>query len=283
MTADGLLGWLVLLLLAASASAGWAAVRTSPELATRAGEHIARLEHELRYQCATLTGAVLARAQAGIGLLLLAASPYSPRLVTPFALAAVAWAPGVMLRNLRRRRTTRIEAQLDGFLLALAHSLRATPALGDGLRCCADIVAPPLADELQMLLREHELGTPLDRALENMATRIRSPIVSAALSALRIARSAGGDFVHTLERSAATLREMARLEGVVRTKTAEGRAQTVAVSILPPPTLYVIDRLSPEVLAPLWTTDAGHVLLAIAFVIWVVAILAARRISQVDI
>jgi tight adherence protein B len=107
--------------------------------------------------------------------------------------------------------------------------------------------------------------------------------VSAALSALRIARSAGGDFVHTLERSAATLREMARLEGVVRTKTAEGRAQAVAVSILPPPTLYIIDRLSPEVLEPLWTTDAGHVLLAIAFVIWVVAILAARRISQVDI
>jgi tight adherence protein B len=283
MTSDGLFGWCALLLFSASAGLGWAASHTSPTVAERSSEHIARLEHELRYQGATLTGAAVARAQAGLGLALLAASPYCPGLAVPIALAAVGCGPAFVLRRLRQRRTARIESQLDGFLLALAHSLRATPALGDGLRCSADIVAPPLADELQVLLREHELGTPLDRALENMAARIQSPIVSAALSALRIARGAGGDFVHTLERSAATLREMARLEGVVRAKTAEGRAQTVAVSILPPPTLYVIDRMSPAVLEPLWTTDAGHVLLAIAFVIWVVAILAARRIAQVDI
>jgi len=282
MTAD-LLGWSALGLFGASAALGWAACRTSPAIARRSGEHVAQLEHELRYQCATLTGTVVARAQAAAGLVLAAASPYCPRLAVPVALAVIAYGPGFWLRRLRVRRTERIEAQLDGFLLGLAHSLRATPALGDGLRCTADIVAPPLADELQVLLREHELGTPLDRGLENMAARIRSPIVSAALSALRIARSAGGDFVHTLERSAATLREMARLEGVVRTKTAEGRVQTIAVSILPVPTLYIIDLISPELLEPLWTTNAGHVVLAIAFVIWVVAILAARRISQVDI
>lgn len=282
MTAE-LLGWSALGLFGASAGLGWAACRMSPAFAERSAAHIAGLEHELRYQCATLTGAAVARAQAGIGLLLAAASSYCPRLAVPIAFAVIACGPGMVLRRLRQRRTSRIEEQLDGFLLALAHSLRATPALGDGLRCTADIVAPPLADELQLLLREHELGTPLDRALENMAARVRSPIVSAALSALRIARSAGGDFVHTLERSAATLREMARLEGVVRTKTAEGRAQTVAVSLLPLPTLYIIDLVSPEILEPLWTTDAGHVVLAIAFLIWVVAILAARRISQVDI
>jgi tight adherence protein B len=278
-----LLEWSGLALFGASAGLGWAACRTSPAFAARSTEHIGQLEHELRYQGARLTGAVVARAQAGVSLALAAASPYCPQIVVPMALVVVACGPGIVLRRMRVRRTARIEEQLDGFLLGLAHSLRATPALGDGLRCTADIVAPPLADEVHVLLREHELGTPLDRALENMAARIRSPIVSAALSALRIARSAGGDFVHTLERSAATLREMARLEGVVRTKTAEGRAQTVAVSILPLPALYVIDLISPETLEPLWTTDAGHMVLAVAFVIWVMAILAARRISQVDI
>jgi tight adherence protein B len=133
------------------------------------------------------------------------------------------------------------------------------------------------------LLREHDLGTPLDRALENVSARVGSPVVSAALSTLRIARSAGGDFVQTLEQSAAALREMARLEGVVRTKTAEGRAQTVVVSALPLPTLYLIDQLSPTLLEPLWSTDLGHVLMAIALLMWLVAFLAARRITQVDI
>ena len=76
---------------------------------------------------------------------------------------------------------------------------------------------------------------------------------------------------------------MARLEGVVRTKTAEGRAQTIVVSALPFPTLYVINEMSPELLEPLWTTDLGHVLMAVALAIWVVAFLAARPIVHVDI
>lgn len=283
MMADGTLGWASVLLLAICAGLASAAVRVSPALGVRWHQHVAQLELELRYQGAALTGVLVARVQAACCLLLLAVSTACPPLILAAAVVVVVYGPALALRRLRVRRTERIEAQLDGFLLALAHSLRATPALGDGLRCSADVVAPPLADELQVLLREHELGTPLDRALESMAARIRSPVVSAALSTLRIARSAGGDFVHTLERSASTLREMARLEGVVRTKTAEGRAQTVVVSILPMPTLYVIDRLSPELLAPLWTTDAGHVLLAIALVMWVVAFVAARRITQVNI
>jgi tight adherence protein B len=204
--------------------------------------------------------------------------------IQPVAAAlAVALGPSLVLARRRRGRTARLEQQLDGFLIALAHSLRATPVLGDALRSSAEVVAPPLSEELRVLLREHDLGTPLDRALENMAERTESPVVSAALGTLRIARSSGGDFVHTLERSAATLREMARLEGVVRTKTAEGRAQTVVVSALPLPTLLTIDHLSPELLAPLWTTSTGHILVAIAFLMWVVSILAARRVVHVDI
>lgn len=283
MISGDLLGWLVTLLGAASVVSAAQAMRGSRELARKWRRYVAWLERELRYQGADLKGERLARGQQAAAAALLAASVALPRPAAAALFVLVTGGPAVFLVRERRRRTERVEAQLDGFLLALAHSLKATPALGDGLRCCADVVAKPLADELRVLLREHELGTPLDRALDNMSERIGSTVASAALSTLRIARSAGGDFVQTLERSAATLREMARLEGVVRTKTAEGRAQTAVVSALPIPTLYVIDRLSPALLEPLWTTDVGHVLLAIALVTWVVAFLAARRITQVDI
>lgn len=283
MTADDALRWTTLALCAASAMLAHGAVRRSAALQAVWARHVARLEGELRFQGVPLTGQRLAKLQA-IACATLATSALA--LDEPMVLVFLvigACAPTLVLRRMRVRRIERIEAQLDGFLLALAHSLKATPALGDGLRSSADVVAAPLADELRLLLRENELGAPLDRALESMASRVRSPVVSAALSALRIGRSSGGDFVHTLERSAATLREMARLEGVVRTKTAEGRAQTVVVSALPIPTLYLFHRISPAMLEPLWTTDAGHVLLAVALVIWAVAFAAARRIAQVDI
>jgi tight adherence protein B len=280
---DETLGWLAPLFAAGFAFTGFAGAYQSASARAAWRRYVAWLELELRYHGASLTGASVARYQAAAVAAVIFLSAVLPWLATVPWLVLSVFVPALALRQRRAQRTTRIEAQLGGFLLALAHSLKATPALGDGLRCCADVVARPLADELRILLREHELGTPLDRALENMSRRIGSPVVSAAMSTLRIARSAGGDFVQTLEQSASTLREMARLEGVVRTKTAEGRAQTIVVSALPFPTLYLIDEMSPELLEPLWSTDLGHLLMAAALAIWVVAFLAARRIVHVDI
>jgi len=281
MIAHDVAAWSIAVLAGASAACGAAYAQT------RAGSLVARyaadLERELRYQGAPWVGARVARAQLqGIALLVALAALTAAWLPLLIALV-VAVAPRLVLRRMRLRRTARIEQQLDGFLIALAHALRATPALGDGLRSSAEVVAPPLANELQLLLREHDLGAPLDRALDGMARRIGSPVAGAALATLRVARSSGGDFVHTLEQSAASLREMARLEGVVRTKTAEGRAQTVVVSALPVPLLYTIDGLSPGLLDELWTTDIGNVLVAIALALWMASIVAARRISQVDV
>jgi tight adherence protein B len=141
----------------------------------------------------------------------------------------------------------------------------------------------PLRGEVELVLREQQLGVPLDRALANMGERVRTPVVSAALATLRIARNTGGNLGRTLERAAASLRELARLEGVVRTKTAEGRAQTLVIALLPAPLVWGLDRLDPEFLAPVWNTSAGHVLLAAALVLWAIALLLARKIVEVDV
>jgi tight adherence protein B len=283
MSAYDASGWLAAMLLGGCAASCWAAVALSDGSSSRWHEHVAGLEQQLRYQGSAWTGRRVAELQQALIIVLGVLTAVTATGLPIAGGLLVLAAPSLVLRTRRRHRTERIEQQLDGFLIALAHSLRATPALGDALSSAAEVVAAPLSDELHVLLKEHDLGTPLDVALENMAERVQSPVVGAALSTLQIARSTGGDFVQTLERSAATLREMARLEGVVRTKTAEGRAQTVVVSALPLPTLWLIDRLSPKVLEPLWTTDAGHVLLMIALFIWLVSILAARRIVHVDI
>jgi tight adherence protein B len=183
----------------------------------------------------------------------------------------------------RDRRVTAIEAQLDRFLVAMAHSLRANPALADALVSSTRLLGSPLKDEIDLVLREHALGTPLDRALAAMAGRIGSPIASSALATLRVARASGGDLSATLETSAAALREMARLEGVVRTKTAEARAQGVVIAVIPFPMFATLHAIDPRFLRPVLETSVGHIVLAVATLAWLAAVLAARRIAQVDI
>ena len=72
--------------------------------------------------------------------------------------------------------------------MALSNALHANPALGDSIAQSARLVGPPLSQELSLLHKECRLGMPLDRALRQLGARVHSPIVSAALATLRVAR-----------------------------------------------------------------------------------------------
>jgi tight adherence protein B len=172
-----------------------------------------------------------------------------------------------------RKRTARVEAQLDTWLVVLSNALRATPSLARAIEDSAARVGGPLGDELRVAVNETHLGTPLDRALDALSERVPSRPLHAALTTLRIARMTGGDLSAILDDAAASLRELARLEAVVRTKTAEGRAQLCGL----------LDALSPSLLAPLWESTRGHVVLAAALALWLAALLLARRITRVEV
>ncbi len=246
-------------------------------------EHAARLDGDLRFLRLAGSGRRLAawQATAGLGLALWSLALLSP--LPLVALALLALAPNRLLERRRRERVTRIEAQLDTWLLALANALRATPSLGDALASTAALIPAPLGEEIDLLLKEYQLGVGMDRALASTAARIGSQSLSAGLLTLRVARSSGGDLSGCLEASAAALREMARLEGVVRTKTAEGKAQAFVISIIPAPLFAMLHWLDPDFLRPLAISATGHAVLVIAATLWIGAVLLAMRIVQVDV
>ena len=199
------------------------------------------------------------------------------------AVPAVAMGPWLLVKKKVEERIQKIEEQLDTWLLVLANALKAVPSLGDALESSQDLVHAPLSQELDIALKEYRLGAPLDVALNNMAERMNSRVLTSALSILRIARNTGGDLPRTLESAAASLREMARLEGVVRTKTADGRNQAWVLGALPAVIMLGLYFTSPDLLIPLFETTKGNVLLTLAIALWVGAIATALKILKVDI
>ena len=98
-----------------------------------------------------------------------------------------------------------------------------------------------------------------------------------------VGRQTGGDLPKILEESSATLREMARLEGVVRTKTAEGKTQAYVLGVIPFVLIGAIHMVDEHWLEPLGSTTLGFAIIGTAAVLWVAAILLARRILAVDV
>ncbi|MBN1653758.1 MAG: type II secretion system F family protein [Deltaproteobacteria bacterium] len=192
-------------------------------------------------------------------------------------------APVMQLKNLRDKRVIRLESQLDSWLLVLANALKAVPSIGEALISSRALAHAPISEEIDVAIKENQLGAPLDEALKNMANRIESRVVAAALTTLSIARKTGGDLPATLEASAAALREMARLEGVIRTKTADGRNQAFVLGSLPAVLIVALYFAYPVLLEKLFNTSMGHVLLGVAIALWIGAVVVAMNILKVDI
>jgi tight adherence protein B len=197
--------------------------------------------------------------------------------------AALAFWPAAALAKARMRRIERLEAQLDGWMVALANALRGTPSLGDALSSTTSLVSAPLREEIDQVLKESQLGIPLDQALDAASLRIGSRTFAAAMLTLRIARSSGGSVSDCLESSAAALREMIRLDGVLRSKTAEGKGQALVISVLPLPFFGLLQWIDPRFLVPLTSSTMGQLVLCAAAVMWLAGVLLARRVVQVDL
>lgn len=272
-----------LLLLASGSSTLCVLILRAPEQLPLLGKRYRRVATTLRFIRASLRARDLLRAQAlllalALGLAWLMRSP------NPLWFGiAVLLVPEQMLARLSAQRVARIEAQLDAWLMTLANALRATPSLADAVRSTLALTPAPLRQELDVALKEYQLGLPLDRAFEAGALRIGSRSFTAVMLTLRVARSAGGDLSRNLETSAASLREMARLDGVIRTKTAEGKAQALVICLMPGLLVPALHFIDPGFLAPLTSTRMGHAVCALALLQWLVAVVMAYRIVQVDI
>lgn len=243
----------------------------------------ARLERELRFLRSPWRGHQVLMAQLGSCVVSVALLPLGQvPLAVGLALAACV-GPTLWLDNARTKRIRRIEEQLEGWVTVLANALESTPSLGEALATSERLVEQPLRDEVSQVLSEYHLGSPLDRALHAAADRVQSRLFSTVLLTLRIGRNTGGSLQKILHTTAGNLREMARLEGVVRTKTAEGKAQATVISAIPLPLYFGIRALSPGFFDPLETTTTGHIVVAVATVLWLAAALLARRFLAVDV
>lgn len=191
--------------------------------------------------------------------------------------------PAVYLQRLRRQRIEAIEKQLDAFMQALANGLKTTPSIGAALSAIQPLLANPLRQEVELALKQTRIGSSVDQALLDMGARVGSRQLDAALSAVLIGRQVGGNLPKVLETTAATLREMSRLEGVVRTKTAEGKMQLWVLALFPAFIMLALNAVSPGYFDPLTKSFVGYVLVTIAALFWVASLVVARKVLAVDL
>jgi len=201
------------------------------------------------------------------------------------AAAAVAgfFAPAALIRLLRRRRVTRFDGQLAEALQQMANALRAGFTLQQAIDQVGREGNAPLRQELGLLIKEVKLGLPLDDALAAMAKRVGSEELDLIATSTAIARQLGGNLAELFESIAATIRERFRLEGRIAALTSQGKLQGLIVAALPLCVGLFLDAYRPDLIAPMFETAYGYVLVGAVVLLQGTGFVLIRRIVAIDV
>jgi tight adherence protein B len=221
-------------------------------------------------------GAILAGLLTG-GVLL-GSWVYGVILAVFFAYVPVLW----MEREKTKRRKA-LNDQLDATLQSMANTILVTQNLEDAFATIAQHFDPPISQEADILVKQVRLGTPMDEALRDFSERCQSRNVDAIVTALTVGRQTGGELPKVLETTAGVLRETMRVEGVMDSKTSEGKAQVVVMGMLPFVFGGALQIIDPEWMQPLFKDPIGWAIIVFACALEFVGIVLVRKFTRIDV
>lgn len=155
-------------------------------------------------------------------------------------LAVPVLAPEYILWASARERQDRIDQDLPDFLDVLAVVVSAGLGFHAALEQVSRQYGGPLADELQIVLREMSVGETLRAALGGMRDRTRSDSVDQFVTALLQAEELGAPLAATLNQIALDVRREAAGRVKRRAAQAAPKATVITIVILLPPTMALM-------------------------------------------
>ncbi len=191
--------------------------------------------------------------------------------------------PWWLIRRMAERRRRRIEDQLADAMVTLANAVRAGLSLAQAMDILASQCPKPLSEEFRQIVGEYNLGKPLEQTLREAKGRLKSENFALFAAAILASHESGGRLNETVERIAASVLEMQRLERKVQSETAQARKSAIYMALAPALILLVYYFIDPQNTVLLFTTVPGQVMLAVAVVLNVIAYLWAQVILRPDL
>jgi tight adherence protein B len=233
-------------------------------------------------------------AMFGIPLAMFLLSGLLPLLGSPIAwvggFVVGYWLPRFWLNRRKAGRLKAFNSNLSDTIMLLANSLRAGSSFLQGVEMIVRETRPPVSTEFARVIREVNLGLPLDDALANLSRRVRSDDLDLMTTAIAIHHTVGGNLAEILDTIAFTIRERVRIQGEIRVLTAQQRMSGYVVGFLPIALVLLLSVIAPTFMAPmlekppeLLGLPAGLFILGLGGVMMAIGFVLIRRIVDIEV
>jgi tight adherence protein B len=136
----------------------------------------------------------------------------------------------------RRQQNSRLQAfndQLPDMLNLMVNGIRAGYSQMQAMEAVSKELPPPISMEFHRVVREMQIGIPLEQALDNLLRRIPSDDLDLIITAINIQREVGGNLAEILEIISYTIRERIRIQREIRVLVAQVLYSGRILSLMP--------------------------------------------------
>jgi len=214
-------------------------------------------------------------ALAGFGAAYLFAPILAVQLV---AAAAFCYAPYGFITFKAARRLKQFNNGLADSIDMMSRALQAGHSMTASINVIAEQAAEPVRSEFSEVFKQQNFGLPIRDAMGQMLERVPSQDLRVLVTAILVQKETGGNLVEILNRTAHTIRERLRIQGEIRTHTAQGRLTGYILCALPIVMLVVINFLNPGYSKVLLETPTGHMISYIGIGLLITGGLIIRQI-----
>jgi tight adherence protein B len=198
------------------------------------------------------------------------------------ASAIAAMIPFSLLNTARAKRLSGINSQLGDALTILANSMRSGYSFIQSMDLVRKELPDPISKEFGRTLREINLGTATEVAMQNMARRVNSEDLDLIITAVLIQRQVGGNLAEVLDNIAEAIRDRIRIKREVKTLTAQGRISGLIIGLLPIFLGIFMFVSNPSYIMELFTNPIGLFMLACAITGEITGIFIIKKIVDIN-
>lgn len=156
-----------------------------------------------------------------------------------------------------RKRKQLFDSLILHLTMTLANGLRSGQALPQALEAASQRMGDPMREELALVLSECRLGLDLPEALEHLHTRMPGEDLRLLITSIRLTLQSGGSLADVLERMVVMIRARTEFHEKLKTMTAQGRFEAVAMSLAPGFVYILLRLIDPDLMKPLTSTFIG--------------------------
>jgi tight adherence protein B len=189
-----------------------------------------------------------------------------------------------MLLNMQKnRRLKKFNTALPDSIELMCRALRAGHSMSSAIEVVAEQSPEPLGPEFAVVFQQQKFGIPFRDAILQLGDRVPSKDLHFLITAILVQKETGGDLTEILDRTTHVIRERVRIEGEIKTYTAQGRLTGWILGALPVVMLGIINIITPGYSTILFHDPTGQTLLYIGVVMISIGGLIIRKIVNIKV